>query len=202
MRAIHADPQRWSKLAGDRKKLEAEIQKQIDRGLFYLRYTTGDPAKNMWAKGIQIVADYVQRFAGELNDLTFEPEKAFETLIEYPDKDGGALVSGAIDIVRRDDPPRVTLIDFKSGDPESDKHMKLDEEEMKLQVAIYALAAKKELEGLLANQLSFAACLGKPEIVNFRAPREFFETATGAGPSCCVSRHSARTGAGSVIPNS
>jgi ATP-dependent DNA helicase UvrD/PcrA len=146
MRAIHADPQRWAKLVGDRKKLEAEIQKQIDRGLFYLRYTTGDPAKNMWAKGIKVVADYVQRFAGELNDLTFEPEKAFETLVEYPDKDGGALVSGAIDIVRRDDPPRVTLIDFKSGDPESDKHMKLDEEEMKLQVAIYALAAKKELE--------------------------------------------------------
>jgi DNA helicase-2/ATP-dependent DNA helicase PcrA len=100
----------------------------------------------MWAKGIKVVADYVERFAGELNDLTFEPEKAFETLIEYPDKEGGALVSGAIDIVRRDDPPRVTLIDFKSGDPESDKHMKLDEEEMKLQVAIYALAAKKELE--------------------------------------------------------
>ena len=146
MRAIHADPQRWAKLVGDRKKLEAEIQKQIDRGLFYLRYTTGDPAKNMWTKGIKVVADYVQRFGGELNELTFEPEKAFETLVEYPDKDGGALVSGAIDIVRRDDPPRVTLIDFKSGDPESDKHMKLDEEEMKLQVAIYALAAKKELE--------------------------------------------------------
>jgi DNA helicase-2/ATP-dependent DNA helicase PcrA len=146
MRAIHSAPQRWAEFASDRKKLEAEIQKQIDRGLFYLRYTTGDPAKNMWAKGIKVVADYVMRFAGELKDLTFEPEKAFETLVEYPDKDGGALISGAIDIVRRDDPPRVTLVDFKSGDPESDKHMKLDEEEMKLQVAIYALAAKKELE--------------------------------------------------------
>jgi DNA helicase II / ATP-dependent DNA helicase PcrA len=146
MRAIHSAPQRWAELAGDRKKLESEIQKQIDRGLFYLRYTTGDPAKNMWTKGIKVVADYVERFAGELKDLTFEPEKAFETLVEYPDQDGGALVSGAIDIVRRDDPPRVTLVDFKSGDPESDKHMKLDEEEMKLQVAIYALAAKKELE--------------------------------------------------------
>jgi ATP-dependent DNA helicase UvrD/PcrA len=146
MRAIHADPQRWAKLAGDRKKLEAEIQKLIDRGLFYLRYTTGDPAKNMWAKGVQIVSDYVERFASELNNLTFEPEKPFETLVEYPDKNGGALISGAIDIVRRDNPPQVTLIDFKSGDPESDKRMKLDEEEMKLQVGIYALAAKKELE--------------------------------------------------------
>lgn len=146
MRAIHSDPEYWSKLAANRKNLEAELQKQIDRGLFYLRYTTGEPAKNMWAKGLQVVADYVQRFASELSQLTFEPEKEFETLVEYPDQDGGALVSGAIDIVRRDNPPRVTLIDFKSGDPESDARMKLDEEEMTLQIGIYALAAKKELE--------------------------------------------------------
>src|SRR5262249_1960521 len=57
-----------------------------------------------------------------------------------------ALIAGAIDIVRQDDPPRVTLIDFKSGDPDSDGHQKLDEEEMQLQVGIYAIAAKKELE--------------------------------------------------------
>ena len=36
-------------------------------------------------------------------------------------------------------------------------------------------AAKKELEGLLDNQLSFAACMEKPEIVNFPAPKEFFD---------------------------
>ena len=36
-------------------------------------------------------------------------------------------------------------------------------------------AAKKELEGLLENQLSFAACMGKPDIVNFPAPKEFFD---------------------------
>jgi hypothetical protein len=36
-------------------------------------------------------------------------------------------------------------------------------------------AAKKELEGLLDNQLSFAACIGKPDIVHFPAPKEFFE---------------------------
>lgn len=146
LRAIHSEPERWAKLASNRRNLEVELQKHIDRGLFYLRYTTGDPAKNMWAKGLKVVADYVERFATELGHLTFEPEKEFETLIEYPDQEGGALVSGAIDIVRRDDPPRVTLIDFKSGDPESDKHMKLDEEEMTLQVGIYALAAQKELE--------------------------------------------------------
>jgi DNA helicase-2/ATP-dependent DNA helicase PcrA len=88
----------------------------------------------------------VKHFVDELRDVTFEPEKEFETLVEYEDGEGGALISGAIDIVRRDDPPRVTLIDFKSGDPESDKHQSLDEEEMRLQVGIYAVAAKRELE--------------------------------------------------------
>src|SRR6185369_1922324 len=77
---------------------------------------------------------------------TFEPEKEFETLIEYEDGEGGALISGAIDIVRQDDPPRVTLVDFKSGDPDSERHQNLDEEEMRLQVTLYAIAAKKELQ--------------------------------------------------------
>jgi len=146
MRAVHAEPKKWAELATDRKRLENEIQRLLDQGLFYLRYTTGEPADNMRAKGLKIVADYVQRYASELGRLTFEPEKEFETLIEYEDGNGGALVSGAIDIVRQDDPPRVTLIDFKSGDPDSDKHQRLDEEEMKLQVSLYAVAAKKELE--------------------------------------------------------
>lgn len=35
--------------------------------------------------------------------------------------------------------------------------------------------ARKELEGLVANQLGFAACLGKPEIVEFPAPKAFFD---------------------------
>jgi len=38
------------------------------------------------------------------------------------------------------------LIDFKSGDPDSDRHQSLDEREMQLQVTLYALAAKKDLE--------------------------------------------------------
>jgi DNA helicase II / ATP-dependent DNA helicase PcrA len=146
MRAIHSDPKKWALLAKDRTALEREVRRLVDRGLFYLRYTTGDPAANMRAKGIRIVADYVQRYAAEMATVTFEPEKEFETLIEYEDGDGGALISGAIDIVRQDDPPRVTLIDFKSGDPDSDKHQKLNEEEMQLQVALYAVAAKKELQ--------------------------------------------------------
>ena len=146
MRAIHSNPKKWAALAKDRGSLEREIRKLIERGLFYLRYTTGDPAANMRAKGVRIVADYIERYALELGKLTFEPEKEFETLIEYEDGNGGALISGAIDIVRQDDPPRVTLIDFKSGDPESDRHQKLNDEEMQFQVALYAVAAKKEMQ--------------------------------------------------------
>lgn len=146
LRAIHADPKKWAAIAGDKAALGREIQKLIDRGLFYLRYTTGDPADNMRRKGGAVVADYVKHYAEELARLNFEPEKAFETLVGYGDGEGGALISGAIDIVRQDSPPRVTLIDFKSGDPDSDNHQKLDEQEMKLQVAIYAVGAKKELE--------------------------------------------------------
>jgi DNA helicase-2/ATP-dependent DNA helicase PcrA len=146
LRAVHSDPKKWANLAKDRAKLEQEIQKLIDRGLFYLRYTTGDPAENMRKKGLKIVADYIERYVAELAQLHFEPEKKFETLVEYEDAEGGALISGAIDIVRQDDPPRVTLIDFKSGEPDSDRHQHLEEEQMRLQVSIYAIAAKKELE--------------------------------------------------------
>lgn len=146
MRAIHTDPKKWAALASNRTKLEVELRKLLDRGLFYLRYTTGDPAVNMRDKGLRIAADFIQKFALELETLTFEPEREFETLVEYEDGTGGALISGAIDIIRHDDPPRVTLVDFKSGDPESDRRQKLDEEEMKLQIALYGLAAKKELE--------------------------------------------------------
>lgn len=145
LRAIHSNPQRWASLADNRHSLEAAIQGMIDQGLFYLRYTTSDPAENMRKKGLRVVADYVVKYADELRNLIFEAEKPFETQIDYPDRDGGALITGAIDIVRQDDPPRVTLIDFKSGDEHSDAK-KLDKEEMALQVGIYALAAKNELE--------------------------------------------------------
>lgn len=142
MRAIHEDPARWSKLARDPEALRSELQKLVDRGLFYLRYTTGEPLRNMQNKGMQVVADYVRTYADELSELTFEAEREFETLIEAEQ----VLISGAIDVVRRDDPPRVTLIDFKSGDAEHDSAVKLDSEEMRLQVSLYGIAARSEME--------------------------------------------------------
>ena len=146
LRVVHSDPVYWAELAENRIRLEVAIEKLIEKGLFYLRYTTGEPAENMRRKGIRIVADYVEYFSGELNSLSFEPEKVFETIVEFDGGEGGALVAGAIDIVRHDDPPRVTLIDFKSGDLDSDNHQQLDEEDMRLQLGIYAVAAKKELQ--------------------------------------------------------
>lgn len=146
MRAVHADPKKWAQLASNPEALKKEIRKLIDRGLFYLRYTVGDPAENMRNHGTDIVAKYIQRYAPELAKLTFEPEKEFETLVEHEDGQGGALISGAIDVVRQDNPPRVTLIDFKSGDAVSDKHQALTQEQMQFQVALYAVAAQKELQ--------------------------------------------------------
>ncbi|MBN1856207.1 MAG: ATP-dependent helicase [Dehalococcoidia bacterium] len=146
LRAIHTDPRKWAALASDRSLLEGEVRRLVSQGLFYLRYTTGEPATLMREKGVRIVADYVMRHADELSTLEFEPEKEFETLVDCGEAIGGVLVSGAIDVVRLDDPPRVALIDFKSGEPDSDLHMKLDENEMQLQVALYAIGAKRELE--------------------------------------------------------
>jgi DNA helicase-2/ATP-dependent DNA helicase PcrA len=56
------------------------------------------------------------------------------------------LVSGAIDLVRLDYPPRVTIIDFKSGERGEENQSNLSEELMRLQVTLYALAARQELE--------------------------------------------------------
>jgi DNA helicase-2/ATP-dependent DNA helicase PcrA len=142
MRAIHSNPKEWAKLAENPHALQARLDELIRRGLFYLRYTTGEPLENMKKKASQIVGDYVKTYAAELDRVEFLPEREFETLIE----EAQVLVSGAMDIVRLDDPPRVTLIDFKSGEAESDLHTKLDSWEMRLQVGLYGLAARHELE--------------------------------------------------------
>jgi len=142
MRAVHSAPKEWAKLAGDPAALKRKLQELVKSGLFYLRYTTGEPYERMRNRALDIVSDYVRFYATELARLQFEPEREFETLIEEEQ----VLVSGAIDVVRLDDPPRVPLIDFKSGEPESDASESLDEEEMRLQVSLYGLAAKHELE--------------------------------------------------------
>lgn len=143
LREVHADPGKWAALASHPEQVLAAVEGLIRRGLFYLRYTTGQPAENMRRKAAEVVSDYVMTYAHELGRLEYEPEREFETLIE----DEQILVSGAVDLVRLDDPPRVTLIDFKSGEgPESEAASGLDETEMQLQIAVYGLAARRELQ--------------------------------------------------------
>jgi DNA helicase-2/ATP-dependent DNA helicase PcrA len=142
LRAVHSDPAGWAELAQQDGKLEEALNELVGRGLMYLRYTVGEPQQRMEHRAVEIVTDYIRTYANELSTLEFEPEREFETLIEEEQ----VLVSGVIDIVRHDDPPRVSLVDFKSGEPDSDTSTRLDTEEMRLQVSLYGVAAKKELE--------------------------------------------------------
>ena len=143
MREIHSNPGEWAALAGDSAGLREKLRDLAEGGGFYLRYTAGEPLLRMRNKAVEVVAGYVERYGGELSHLAFEPERAFETLIP----EAQTLISGAMDVIRLDEPPRVTLIDFKSGKPgDPEFALKLDEREMKLQVMLYGLAAKKELE--------------------------------------------------------
>jgi DNA helicase-2/ATP-dependent DNA helicase PcrA len=142
LREIHMDARRWAELAEDRQALRAEILRLIRSGLFYLRYTTGEPLQNMRRTASRSLTDYVSVYEEELGSLEFEPEREFETLIPGED----LLVSGAIDLLRLDDPPRITVIDFKSGERGDENQSGLSEELMRLQVSLYALAARQELE--------------------------------------------------------
>ena len=142
LRAVHEDPRLWATLAADPIRLREEVSNLVEDGMFYLRYTTDSPLENLQQKAIQGVANYVTRYADELATLSFEPEKEFETLIA----EQSLLVSGAIDVVRLDDPPRVTIVDFKSGDSDEDTGSGLSRDLMALQIGVYGLAARHELE--------------------------------------------------------
>ena len=142
LREIHRDPRRWAELARDSEALRHELQRMVESGLFYLRYTTGDPLDNMRATALRGLIDYIESYVDELTRLEFEPEREFETLIPGED----LLISGSIDLVRLDDPPRITIIDFKSGERGEANQSGLPEEMMRLQIGIYGLAARHELE--------------------------------------------------------
>lgn len=142
LRAVHDNPAEWAALAVDSHALTQAVEELIEQGMFYLRYTTGDPLHNLKRKAVEGVTEYVMRYAGELAELEFEPEKEFETLIGEEQ----LLISGAIDVVRMDDPPRVTIVDFKSGDREGESGSGLTREMMAMQIGVYGLAAVHELE--------------------------------------------------------
>ena len=142
LRIVHTNPRKWAGLAGDAHRLRSEVKSLVDQGMFYLRYTVGQPLENLRNRAIAGVVEYVQAHAPELAQLQFEPEKEFETLIENEN----LLIAGAIDVVRLDDPPRVSIIDFKSGNAEEDTGTGLSRELMAMQIGVYGLAARDELE--------------------------------------------------------
>jgi DNA helicase-2/ATP-dependent DNA helicase PcrA len=142
LRAVHEQPGEWAAIAGDDTVLRARVDELVESGLFYLRHTVGEPYENLKNKAVEGVIEYVRNYRDELQRLQFEPEKSFETLI--PEED--VLITGAIDVVRLDDPPTVTLIDFKSGNSSGDNASGLSAEMMAMQLGVYGIAAKKELE--------------------------------------------------------
>ena len=142
LREINSDPATWGALASNEALLIQKTTELAQSGKFYLRYTTGDPLENMRRTAQIGVAQYIRNYSEELNTLEFLPEKEFETLIA----EENLLISGSIDLVRLDDPPRVTIIDFKSGENSDQSSSGLSTEMMRQQVGIYGLAAKHELE--------------------------------------------------------
>jgi DNA helicase-2/ATP-dependent DNA helicase PcrA len=142
LRAVHEQPAEWAALAADDAALRSRVEELVESGLFYLRHTVGEPYENLKNKAVAGVIEYVRNYRDELQRLEFEPEKPFETLI--PEED--VLITGAIDVVRLDDPPTVTLIDFKSGNSSGDNASGLSADMMAMQLGVYGIAAKKELE--------------------------------------------------------
>ena len=142
LRAVHSEPRYWARISTDRSRLRAATEELVDQGMFYLRYTVGEPLENLKRRAVEGVMEYVESYRSELETLKFEPEKEFETLIS----DENLLISGTIDVVRLDDPPRVSIVDFKSGDGEEESGSGLNRVLMALQIGVYGLAAKEELE--------------------------------------------------------
>ena len=142
LRVVHEQPRHWAELASDRRRLREAVGRLVDRGLFYLRYTVGAPLDNLRRSAIEGIVDYVGMYRRELAVLKFEPEREFETFIE----EQNMLIAGAIDVIRLDDPPRVSIVDFKSGDAQDETGSGLNRDLMALQLAIYGMAAREELE--------------------------------------------------------
>lgn len=163
LRAVHEDAATWARLAGSPTELTSAVETLVDEGLFYLRHTVGKPYDRLRAKAVQGVAEYVTTYASELERLQFEPERAFETL--FPED--RVLITGAIDVVRLDSPPRVTLIDFKSGRAGGNASG-LSERMMAMQLGIYGIAA--EIEMSYEPERGLIRYIGEPDETHREMP--------------------------------
>ena len=163
LRAVHEDAAAWAALSRSPGELTAAVEALVDDGLFYLRHTVGRPYDRLRAKAVQGVSEYVTTYASELERLKFEPERAFETL--FPED--RVLITGAIDVVRLDSPPRVTLIDFKSGRAGGNASG-LSERMMAMQLGIYGIAA--EIEMSYEPERGLIRYIGEPDDARRETP--------------------------------
>ena len=142
LREINTNPTVWGALAEDEALLVQKTTELAQSGKFYLRYTTGDPLENMRRTAQIGIAQYIRNYSGELNTLQFLPEKEFETQIS----ETSCPFQVPLILLDSNNPPRVTIIDFKSGENSDQSTSGLSTEMMRQQVGIYGLAAKHELE--------------------------------------------------------
>lgn len=169
LRAVHEDPATWARLAENPAGMRDAVRRLVEDGLFYLRHTVGGPYDRMMNKAVSNVSEYVAAYAHELERLEFEPEKPFETL--FPEE--RVLVTGSIDVVRLDAPPRVTLIDFKSGRSNGNASG-LSERMMAMQLGIYGVAAAHEMQ--FEPDQGLVRYIGEPDASKRELPVHLSET--------------------------
>lgn len=123
LNSIHKTLQR-----GKKPDVDAIIDKN-----FHLKFAKEEDEEKSKKKAVNVVKNYVDNYKEDF-ELSLETEKPFEIIL------GHALVSGQIDLIRKDTPqgPEITIVDFKT-ELEPDEFRKTKHRE---QVLLYGLAYK------------------------------------------------------------
>ncbi len=102
---------------------------------FYMRYASIDVERRLKVSAQKSILKYVKMWEDDFS-LTIKTERPFELEFE------NALISGAIDLIKRADTAgdMLEVIDFKTGKPDNDLKSKYE-----LQVQLYTIAAKEAL---------------------------------------------------------
>lgn len=116
---------------------EGEIESLVESD-FFLRFTRGEPYENMKAKAKEIIKTYVADHGHEF-PLKLETEKPFELIM------GGALISGAIDLIQKIDPVSHEIQDVGIIDFKTEKERLETKPFIRLQLRLYALAGGRSL---------------------------------------------------------
>ena len=133
----------------------AEIESKVENpDLFYLRYTREEPEENLKNKAKEILKNYVEENREEITNLTYLAEEPFELLIPIEDE-GNALVSGTIDLIKKEDPitgevKEIDIVEFKVWKKRDDDKLHseytIKQRNAKFQTRLYALGSKSRLD--------------------------------------------------------